>query len=359
MSSGDCPKCIACFLLVYSISLTAVADYLEVHRSAKLKVAPESGGAVLQRLAPGVLLELLDDGDDDDGDQINGYYRALYPATGQTGWIYRTRVRRHRGEIPPADDALTANPLADPTYALTLEERRYAAHHLSIGKPQAVYERVRQGYVVAYDGRLKIPVWVQYVLRREELDGSAERKDNFRADTSIPLGFRSELTDYEGSGFDRGHMAPAGAMKRSVDVMSESFFLSNMAPQIGIGFNRHIWANLEKAVRGWVEQRGALTIIMGPVFKTSDDGQIEYHVIGANHVAVPTHFFKVIVDSKDPDRVETLAFLLPNEKLTSRHYREFLSSIDEIERLCGLDLLTALPKTIQDAVEAHAAPAVW
>lgn len=91
---------------------------------------------------------------------------------------------------------------------------------------------------------------MQYELSADELDGTASRSDDFRADSSIPFGYRAELDDYSGSGFDRGHMAPAGDMKRSRKVMSESFFLSNMSPQVGIGFNRHIWKNLEEAVRG-------------------------------------------------------------------------------------------------------------
>lgn len=117
-------------------------------------------------------------------------------------------------------------------------------------------------------------------------------------------------------------MTPSGDMKRSTKVMSESFLLSNMAPQVGIGFNRHIWESLESAIRGWVQQRGKLTIITGPVF-IPEEGQISYQVIGDNYVAVPTHFFKIVVDAKNANEVEVLAFILPNEGLTGRQYSEF------------------------------------
>lgn len=111
--------------------------------------------------------------------------------------------------------------------------------------------------------------------------------------------------------------------------MSENFLLSNMSPQVGIGFNRHIWKNLEEAVRGWVEQRGTLTIITDPVFAV-EQNKVSYDVIGDNHVAVPTHFFKIIVDTKNSGNPEDLAFMLPNITLSGRKYNEFLTTIDEI-----------------------------
>lgn len=144
--------------------------------------------------------------------------------------------------------------------------------------------------MLAQDARLKIPLWVQYELTREELDGPAERTDDFRADHSIPHGARAELGDYRGSGLDRGHLAPAGDMRRSLRVMSDSFLLSNISPQVGVGFNQAVWAELEDAVRGWVRQRGELTVITGPIFAVRND-TVSYRVIGENHVAVPTHFY--------------------------------------------------------------------
>jgi endonuclease G len=258
---------------------------------------------------------------------------------------------------PPA--ASDTDPLGDPTVVLTAEQRRYAARHLRLGKPQAVYERVREGYVLAQDGRLKIPLWVQYELSPSEARGTVERTEDYRPDMSVPSGSRAELADYRNSGFDRGHMAPAADMKRSRDVMSESFLLSNMSPQVGIGFNRDVWADLEAAIRGWVEQRGTLTIITGPIFDVGTDNMVTYRVIGQGNVAVPTDFYKIIVDANDPDNVEALAFKLPNERLSGRDFREFLTAIDEIEAATGLDFLSALPADVQDEVESQAAPEAW
>jgi endonuclease G len=340
--------------IVFLGSELVYGDYLEVRRRASVKAEASSGATTIERVEARTHVELLDE-----GRQENGYYQVRAPRTHEVGWIYRTFVRRYYGDMPePPTEERIIESLADPTLRLTAEKRRYAARHLRIGKPQAVYERVREGYVLGQDGRLKIPLWVQYELGRGDLTGIAVRSDDFRPDASIAYRYRAEMEDYEGSGFDQGHMAPAGDMKRSEKVMSESFLLSNMAPQVGSGFNRGIWRNLEGAVRGWVQERGNLTIITGPVFAV-EEGRVSYQVIGENHVAVPTHFYKILVDSNDEERIEALAFLIPNEDLSGEHYRDYLTSIDEIEHLTGLDFLSGLPTRVQNAVESVEADSIW
>lgn len=344
-----------CFVLLFFLAIVVVnADYLKVSRSAYIYAEPNKNSKIIEQAKSGISLKLLDE-----GRQSNGYYRVQTISIGEPGWIYRALVRRYPGDIPEqTKEAQVIDPLADSTVRLTSEQQGYAARHLRLGKPQAVYERVREGYVLAQDARLKIPLWVQYELSPADLRGTANRTDDFRPDTSIPFGSRAELNDYRGSNFDRGHMAPAADMKRSQNVMSECFLLSNMAPQIGVGFNRDIWEELEAAVRGWVEQRGSLTIIIGPIFAVKEM-QVSYKVIGNSHVAVPTYFYKIIVDTNDPNRMEALAFILPNENLSGHHCSEFLCSIDEIEKMTGLDFLSVLPQDVQEKVESRKADKIW
>ena len=349
-------KPVICLVLLCICMLVkpAYGDYLEVRRPAKIKAEPVKDAAIHSTAKEGTYLKLLDN-----GSQANGYYHVESVPSGQTGWIYRTLVRRYPGNMPDTlSDIQAATESSDLTDTLSPDQMRYAARHLRLGRPQAVYDRVREGYVLAQDSRLKIPLWVQYELNKNELNGPFARSDDFRTDTSIPNGSRAELEDYEGSGFDRGHMAPAADMNRSEAVMSQSFLLSNMAPQVGIGFNRHIWSQLESAIRGWVEQRGALTIITGPVF-APEDNFVKYQVVGVNHVAVPTHFFKIVVDAKDSANPATLAFMLPNEKLSGRSYTEFLTTIDEVEAATGLDFLSSLPVDVQEKIESKKAVNVW
>ena len=338
------------------LPIAVQADYLEVSRSATVKAAPNRDASIVQRVEQGVYLVLLED------TQTNGYYHIRSVGGEYSGWIYRTLARRYPGNPPVAemgfgDEAIGVDITGDPGGVLTDEQITFASRHLAVGKPVAIYERVREGYALAYDARVKIPIWVQYYVTREDLAGTSVRSNDFRPDTSIPRGSRSELSDYRGSGYDRGHMAPAADMKRSDEVMSESFFLSNMSPQVGQGYNRGIWRVLETAVRDWINQRGSLTLITGPIF-TINQSRVNYGVIGSNNVAVPNSFYKIVVDHSSDD-VEVLAFIMPNENLSGRELREFLVSVDEIEGLTGLDFLSNLPDDIERTVEALEPSEIW
>lgn len=129
-----------------------------------------------------------------------------------------------------------------------------------------------------------------------------ERKDAFRGDPEVPDEHRVVKADYTGTGYDRGHLAPAGAMKWSVEAMSESFFMTNMAPQVGNGFNRHIWKSLEQRMRRWACERGVLYVVTGPLYETHPIEQLVYDKdrdrVDDNGVLVdvPSHFFKLAFD---------------------------------------------------------------
>lgn len=171
------------------------ADYLEVTRNATIKEEPQGDAPIIMRVESGTYLALVAD-----VEQTNGYYYVQVPNSNQFGWIYGTFVRRYPGDLEESEALPVTDPLAESTYTLTSADQDWASYHLELGKPQAVYERVREGYVLAQDARLKIPIWVQYVLTPEDLTGTIERTDDFRSDSSIPKGSRSELGDYSGSG---------------------------------------------------------------------------------------------------------------------------------------------------------------
>ena len=192
----------------------------------------------------------------------------------------------------------------------------------------------RAAYVLAYNSETKVPDWVLEDLTVDQLTGRAKRKDTFKADTDINESHRATLADYAGSGFDRGHMAPAADMVFSQSAMDESFLLSNMGPQVGIGFNRHIWKNLETATRDWARVNDRVIVITGPVY----EGE-ELEVIGDGEVFVATHYYKIIYN---PSRKRVLAFLIPNERLSGRKFGEFRVSVDDVEELTGIDFLRRL-----------------
>ena len=163
----------------------------------------------------------------------------------------------------------------------------------------------RAGYVLSFNAQRLTPDWVLEVLTAERFKGTADRtalRNPFAPDPDLQAGQRSELKDYAASGYDRGHMAPAADMKFSREAMIQSFYLSNMAPQIGPGMNRGIWADLEKLTRQWVCGHNELVTISGPIYAATPD------TVGADKVAVPTSFYKILYD---PQRKRIIAFVLP------------------------------------------------
>lgn len=82
-------------------------------------------------------------------------------------------------------------------------------------------------------------------------------------------------------------------------------------------------------------------------------------MIGDDNVAVPTHFYKIVVDANSTGHIEALAFTLPKENLSGHHYSEYLASINEIEADTGLDFLSALESDVQNQLESKKAEHVW
>lgn len=210
----------------------------------------------------------------------------------------------------------------------------------------------REGYALEHSCGDRIALWVCERVTQEELSSGATRRNRFAPDSKLAAECRSELADYRRSGFDRGHLAPAGNQMASQRLKDETFFLSNMAPQVGNGFNRNIWAKLEEEARSWVDDRHVdeAWIITGPLFWDPEeedpdtaDGWIPYRTIGPNAVAVPTHFYKIVAAQEDGDW-KTVGFVLENERHSQRAgpFDPFIRSVDWIEERTGLDFLPDL-----------------
>lgn len=208
----------------------------------------------------------------------------------------------------------------------------------------------RKGYLLAYDKERKTPIWVAEHLTAERADSTMARSNNFQPDPDLEEGERAELSDYKGSGYDRGHMAPAGDMRWDQQAMTESFFLSNMVPQVGKGMNQGIWKDLEEKVRRWAINRGEVYIYTGPIY----EGKPE--VVGAGRVAAPSRLFKIIYD---PIQVEAIAFIMPNQKLKASDMPSYIVPIQEVEKETGLAFFPELRKKVRDLIESERAEALW
>ncbi|RCN49196.1 DNA/RNA non-specific endonuclease [Ancylostoma caninum] len=213
-------------------------------------------------------------------------------------------------------------PLTPSEQAKPLEEigPSRAAEIMRYGFPGFDNLRTFEDYVLSYDRKTRTAHWVCEHLTPTSLiyDPSVDRsKCEFRADPSIHKYFQSENTDYRGSGYDRGHLAAAGNHRKTQNSVDQTFLLTNMSPQVGRGFNRDKWNDLEKYARKVAKKSLNTYILTGPLYlpRKADDGNkyVRYKVIGANNVAVPTHFFKVILAETSPSNFEMECFVLPNE----------------------------------------------
>lgn len=177
-------------------------------------------------------------------------------------------------------------------------------------------------FAVLHSGVTRTPLWASEHITYAELLMDIDRTDKFYAEPRLPADERAELADYAGSGYDRGHLAPAGDMP-SVEAMRESFSLANMTPQNPTN-NRGLWANIESRTRDLAKQRGELFVVSGAIFAGETLQRIN------NRVLVPSSYFKAIYDANTG---ESGAYWVAND--ASKNYK--MLSIAELTQLAGID----------------------
>ncbi len=204
----------------------------------------------------------------------------------------------------------------------------------------------RDYYTVSYNKQYKVPNWVAWKLTAEHTEGGARRSGNaWHEDEEVPMP-RAAATDYKGSGWTRGHMCPAGDNKWNEKAMYDSFLLTNCCPQHA-NLNSGTWNQIEMACRKWARKYGELHIVTGPVFFRR-----EHKRIGRNRVAVPEAFFKVVV-CLNKKHTKGIGFVCRNTD-GNRKKDIYVNSIDQVERITGIDFFPSLPDSIEETVEATA-----
>src|SRR5699024_5213182 len=208
----------------------------------------------------------------------------------------------------------------------------------------------RVWYQLRYHETHEQAQWVAYELTVSEADGPVGPTGDYREDPSISTG-SATLSDYRYSGYDRGHLMPAGDGRWSQAAMSATLLLSNMSPQEP-GFNRGGWRTLESKVRAWATENEAVYVVTGPALQ-----QGIKDTIGANQVSVPRYYYKAVLDHTPPE-TKAIGFLLPNKKLPCplSHY---VVSIDSLESLTGIDFYPLLPNDQEQKLESHVELSLW
>ncbi|XP_073992260.1 endonuclease G, mitochondrial [Rhodnius prolixus] len=261
-------------------------------------------------------------------------------------------VKRYPG-IPIFGSLSAATVIDDNLESKIVQVQSRTSEIMKHGFPGLDEIRSFDDFVLSYDKRNRIAHWVFEHLTAERLkvkENVDRSKCDFREDKSIHPYFRSTNEDYLGSGYDRGHLAAAGNHKLHQRHCDQTFYLSNISPQVGVGFNRHSWNRLEKYVRKLTKSYPNVYVCTGPLFlpRKEADGKkyIKYEVIGSHDVAVPTHFFKVVVLETSDRKLLLEAYVMPNEPIDDNvPLSSFQVPPDSIERHAGLLFFDRISKS--------------
>lgn len=198
--------------------------------------------------------------------------------------------------------------------------------------------------------------WVAHIILPEIIKGKEGRSNDFREDSLIKTGTATEIDyflktknedgsyEYDGFGYDRGHLAPSADFRWSKKALSQSYLYSNMSPQLA-AFNREKWGELEDILRGYIYNHPTtqLYVVTGPILHDSLP-KIERSI---NKVSIPEYFYKVVVDLTHQ---KAIGFIMPNQKI-NYPLNNYAVSIDEVETATGIDFFHQIEDELEDALE--------
>lgn len=207
----------------------------------------------------------------------------------------------------------------------------------------------RKAYILSYNKDTKLPNWVAWHLTADHSEGHVPRSNDYREDLDIPSP-RATNEDYKSVSWTRGHMCPAGDNKWDIEAMRESNLLTNICPQHR-SLNSGLWNKIEQDCRTWAKKYGDVYIVCGPVLLNR-----EHETIGKNKVVVPEAFFKVILCLQG--KPKAIGFIIRNNE-GKKKKDQFVNTVDEVERITGIDFFPALPDDIEKEVEAYANLEDW
>jgi DNA/RNA endonuclease G (NUC1) len=254
---------------------------------------------------------------------------------------------------------------ADKWLFLSARDKKLALHkHLPWGSPSPAADLrdqrilIHGDYIIGYHDALRVPLWTAYRLDAAGLNRVSGRIDCFRRDQRLPAQAASIPRDYDEPLFDQGHLAPSEDMSHNIRQNVNSFIMSNMAPQYG-NFNRVIWRRLEGQGQQWAKMFRTVHVISGSIFdgdadRNPDDPLAAERVKSRDknrrmRIAIPTHFFKIVVRNCGDGRFESLAFVLPHESKSRtgtaglKFLQEHIYSIADIEAVTGLTFFPDIP----------------
>ncbi|MFD2915990.1 DNA/RNA non-specific endonuclease [Psychroserpens luteus] len=206
-----------------------------------------------------------------------------------------------------------------------------------------------EGYSLSYSEPHEQAEWVAYELKKSHLSNSNFKRPYFEIDKAVKSG-AAHWKNYKKSGYDRGHLCPAGDRKYSQFAHDETFLTSNISPQEH-NFNAGVWNTLEQKVRYWASKYDGVFVVTGGVL------QGDMKTIGDEKVSVPNQFYKVLIDN-NTGKTKMIAFLMPHKNSNQPLYK-FVVSVDAIEELTGIDFFAELEDSIENKLEASSSYKDW
>jgi endonuclease G len=208
-------------------------------------------------------------------------------------------------------------------------------------------------YSLCYNEEAEQAWWVSYTATKAQVQDVAARRNNFHVDELVKTG-SADPKDYSHSGYDRGHLAPCDDFKSSQEICDETFAMSNMTPQLHV-FNAGRWKTLEEYVNRKAHYGKTILVTCGPIFNKSKESILK---IGRNEVWVPKSCYKILFTG-DSGTPRMLAFVMDNSALPKEQLYYWSTTVDEVEKLTGLDFFASMPDELEDKLEANKDLSYW
>ena len=204
-------------------------------------------------------------------------------------------------------------------------------------------------YSLSYHEAHEQAEWVAYELKKSQLQKQEFKRPYFEIDKAVKTK-AAHWRDYKGSGYDRGHLCPAGDRRFSKEAYDETFLTSNISPQKH-DFNSGIWNRLEQKVRYWAGRYDGVYVVTGGILEKG------LKTIGEGEVSVPKQFYKILLDNSG-GKTKMIAFLMPHED-SDRPLYDFVVSVNTIEDMTGIDFFPQLDDVKEERLEGSNSYKEW
>lgn len=181
----------------------------------------------------------------------------------------------------------------------------------------------KDGYSLGYRFEYRGAAWVSYILTKGSVGIDVARSEGFYSEPEVPEQYRKKPSDFDNTGFDKGHLAPSAAIDFTVKSNLETFSMANVAPQ-DPKLNRQAWSKLEGLEREWTYTLGKMVVYTGPIYDKKPKLM--------NGIPIPASFYKVAYSFKYR---QYIGFVMPNEAVRASQMWGHAMSVKDVEKATG------------------------